>query len=136
MLHRRDSHVELLTAGTVPAAAAAAAPAAPTPSAAPAPAAASGSSGDDPTPLATAVVPHSVGDFVKQDESKQNRMIVGGLLTLFLAVLSALGLFLDIKLLVVAPIAVGLSIAAVWLWLRKRKLEEKYISTKIDAKKR
>jgi len=40
-------------------------------------------------------------------------------------VLSALGIILDTPLLVVTPIAVALCVAAVWLWMRKKKLEKK-----------
>ena len=32
---------------------------------------------------------------------------------------------LDVKLLVVTPIGVALTIAAAWLWMRKKKLEKK-----------
>ena len=77
----------------------------------------------DATPVATAVVPHLVGEFVQQKESRQNLLIVGGLLGLFTAVLSILGIILDVKLLVVTPIAVALTVAAVWLWMRKKKHE-------------
>jgi hypothetical protein len=119
VVHVKDAHVELLTAGTPPAAGAApaaAAAAAPT-EAIPVP--------SDVTPVATAVVPHLVGEFVQQKESKQNILILGGLLGLFTVVLSGLGIVLDVKLLVVTPIGVALSIAAVWLWMRKKKLEKK-----------
>jgi hypothetical protein len=118
VVHVKDTHVELLTPGTPPAPGAAPAPvsAAPT-EAVPVP--------SDATPVATAVVPHLVGEFVQQRESKQNFLIAAGLLGLFTVVLSVLGIVLDVKLLVVTPIAVALSIAAVWLWMRKKKLEKK-----------
>jgi hypothetical protein len=119
VVHIKDAHVELLTPGTPPAAGAAPAPspAAPPSEAVPVP--------SDATPVATAVVPHLVGEFVQQKESKQNLLIVGGLIGLFTAVLSILGIILDVKLLVVTPIAVALCIAAFWLWTRKKKLERK-----------
>lgn len=119
VVHVKDAHVELLTPGTPPAPGAAPAPAAPvaTTEAVPIP--------SDATPVATAVVPHLVGEFVQQKESKQNFLIVGGLIGLFTVVLSVLGIVLDVKLLVVTPIAVALSIAAIWLWMRKKKLEQK-----------
>ena len=70
-------------------------------------------------------MPHLVGEFVQQKESKQNLLIVGGLLGLFTAVLSILGIILDTPLLVVTPIAVALCVAAVWLWMRRKKLQQK-----------
>jgi len=75
VVHVKDAHVELLTPGTPPApgaAPAAQAPAAATTEAVPVP--------SDATPVATAVVPHLVGEFVQQKESKQNLLIGGGLL--------------------------------------------------------
>jgi hypothetical protein len=118
VVHVKDAHVELLTPGTPPAPSAAPAPApAPTTEAVPVP--------SDATPVATAVVPHLVGEFVEQKESKQNFLIGAGFLGLFTVVLSVLGIVLDVKLLVVTPIAVALSVAAVWLWMRKKKLEKK-----------
>ena len=119
VVHVRDGHVELLTAGTAPA------PAPTTPPAAEPPANAAPS---EATPVATAVVPHMVGEFVKQSESKQNVLIVGGLIALFTAVLSFLGIIVDKPILVVTPIGVALTILAVWLWLRKKKLEQKVLS--------
>jgi hypothetical protein len=115
VIHVKDAHVELLTAG----APLAAAP--PPPAGGPPPA-------DPPaeaTPVATAVVPHLVGEFVRQDESKQNTYIVGGLIAVFAAALSILGIAMDLPLLAVTPVGIALTIAAVWLWLRKKKLEEK-----------
>jgi hypothetical protein len=118
VVHVKDAEVRLLTAGTAPAAAPA--PAAPAPSPSPA---------DGPpselTPVATAVVPHLVGEFVRQDESKQNTWIIGGLIGLFAASLSILGIIVDVPLLAVTPVGLALSGAAVWLWLRKKKLEQK-----------
>ena len=117
VVHVRDSHVELLTAGTLPAAGAAAPAALP-------PVPVEGAPGEA-TPEATAVVPHLVGEFVQQKESRQNVLILGGLLLLFTAVLCVLGIVLDMPLLVVTPIGVALTIAAAWLWMRKKKLEKK-----------
>jgi hypothetical protein len=119
VVHVKDAQVQLLTPGTPPTTAAPAAPdpvsVAPT-EAVPVP--------SDVTPVATAVVPHIVGEFVQRSESKQNLYIVGGLLGLFTAVLVVLGIILDVKLLVVTPVGVTLTIAAVWLWTRKKKLEK------------
>ena len=113
VVHIKDAHVELLTAG---------APlAAPSPAPAPPPAGAPPPPPGEATPVATAVVPHLVGEFVRQDESKQNIYIIGGLIALFAAALSVLGIILDLPLLAVMPVGLALSIAAVWLWLRKKK---------------
>jgi hypothetical protein len=119
VVHVKDSHVELLTAGTPPA-----------PSAAPAAPDQVASAPTEPvpteaTPVATAVVPHLVKELVQQPESRQNLYIGAGLLGLFTAVLTVLGVVLDVKLLVVTPLAIALSIVAVWLWTRKKKLEKK-----------
>lgn len=115
VVHVRDNHVELLTAGS------------PLPASPPPPAAGMPPAADPPgeaTPVATAVVPHLVGEFVRQDESKQNTYIVGGLIALFAASLSILGIVMDLPLLAVMPVGIALSIAAVWLWLRKKKHAE------------
>ena len=116
VVHVQGAEVRLLTAGTAPAAA----PSAP----APAPSPVDGSPGDA-TPVATAVVPHLVGEFVRQNESKQNTWIIGGLIGLFAASLSILGILVNVPLLAVTPVGVALSMLAVWLWLRKKKLEQK-----------
>jgi len=115
VVHLRDSKVELLTAGTIPSIASA------TTVAAPPPVAPAGSPLNDATPLATAVVPQSVGEFVQQSESKQNVLIIGGLIGLFAVILSVLGIAFDLPLLAVAPIGIALTIAAVWLWVRMKR---------------
>ena len=116
VVHVKDAEVRLLTAGIVPP------PGAPGPSPAPPPADAPPG---DATPVATAVVPHLVGEFVRQNESKQNTWIIGGLIGVFAASLSILGIIVNVPLLAVTPVGVALSILAVWLWLRKKKLEAK-----------
>jgi DNA-directed RNA polymerase subunit RPC12/RpoP len=117
VVHVQGAEVRLLTAGTVHTAVTQ-----PLPAPAPSP-------GDAPpselTPVATAVVPHIVGEFVRQDESKQNVWIIGGLIGVFAASLSILGIVINVPLLAVTPVGVALSILAVWLWLRKKKLEQK-----------
>lgn len=120
VVHVKDAEVRLLTAGTVPSIATATTQ--PMPAPAPSPADAPPS---ELTPVATAVVPHIVGEFVKQDESKQNVWIIGGLVGVFAAALSILGIVINVPLLAVTPVGVALSILAVWLWLRKKKLEQK-----------
>lgn len=129
VIHVRDSKVELLTAGTAPAAPPP--PPASIPAGGPPPAAPL----DDATPVATAVVPQLVGEFVRQSESKQNVLIVGGLLGVFAASLSFLGILIDKPLLVVSPIAVALVAAAAWIWRKKRKLEQKLAATARHASK-
>jgi hypothetical protein len=110
VVHVHDSKVELLTAGKAPAPAAA-------PSAVPP----AGSPLSDATPLATAVMPQSVGEFVQQSESKQNVLVVSGLIGLFTVILSILGIAFDLPLLAVAPIGIALTITAVWLWVRMKR---------------
>ena len=118
VVHVQGAEVRLLTAGTPPAPGAVAPVPAPAPSPADAPP-------SELTPEATAVVPHLVGEFVKQNESNQNIYIIGGLIGLFAASLSILGIIVNVPLLAVTPVGVALSILAVWLWLRKKKLEAK-----------
>ena len=122
VVHVKDAEVRLLTAGTIPSVSTATTQ--PMPPPAPAPV-----SADAPpselTPVATAAVPHIVGEFVKQNESKQNTYIVGGLIGVFAAALSILGIIVNVPLLAVTPVGVALSILAVWLWFRKKKLEQK-----------
>ena len=113
VIHVRDNLVELLTAG---------APVAPPPAASGGPPPANPPT--EATPVATAVVPHLVTDFVRKDESKQNTLIVAGLIALFAASLSILGIAMDVPLLAVTPVGIALVIAAVWLWLRKKKHAE------------
>lgn len=113
VIHVKDAEVRLLTAGTTPVAAPAPPPATGIPPLADPP--------GEATPVATAAVPHLVGEFVKQDESMQNTYIIGGLIAVFAAALSILGIAMDLPLLAVAPVGIALSIAAVWLWLRKKK---------------
>jgi hypothetical protein len=111
VIHVRDNHVELLTAGSPVAAAPAPAAGGPPPADPP----------GDATPVATAAVPHLVTEFVRKDESKQNTLIVGGLIGVFAVSLSILGIAMDVPLLAVTPVGIALAIAAVWLWIRKKK---------------
>ena len=117
VLHVKDSEVTLLTAGALPTEAMAPAVTAPVASAPPQP--------SDATPVATAVVPHAVGEFVKQSEDKQNTMIVVGLVGLFTVVLSGIGLVMSIPLLAVTPFGIALTAAAVWLLVRRKQLQDK-----------
>lgn len=101
VVHVRESHVELLSAGTV------------------APPAGLG----EATPVATAAVPHFVGEFVRQSESRQNAMVIVGVVGLLAIVLSACGLLMGVWLLAVTPIAIALTAGAVWLLLRRKQME-------------
>ena len=114
VLHLKDAEVQLLTPGSPPTEAAAPAVTAPLASAPPQP--------SDATPVATAAVPHAVGEFVKQSESKQNTMVVVALGVLFTLVLSGIGLTMGIPLLAVTPIGIALTGAAVWLLVRRKKM--------------
>lgn len=114
VLHREGTRVELLTPGKeLP-------PAPP----GPAPAGAATQPLTDGTPVATAVLPHSMGEFISESESKQNLHIIAGLLGLFAVLLIILGIVLGLRLLVVAPIAVVLSVAGIFLWLHTKKLKQ------------
>src|SRR5262249_36809774 len=110
------ARVELLSAGTAPPPAPPS-PTSPAVTAAPAPA--------EHTPVATAVLPHSVGEFVGQSETKQNLTIVAALVVRVSIIVMALGLFLGLRLLVVSPIAVLLTTAGIYLWLHTRKLKRR-----------
>ena len=112
VLHLKGSEVKLLTAGTaLPPKPAATAGGAPPP--------------HEVTPLATAVLPHSVGELVGQSESKQNLYVGAGLLGFFAIIAIMLGIMLGIRLLVVLPIAVVLSASGIYLWLHTRKLKRR-----------
>jgi hypothetical protein len=112
VLHVKDREVQLLTAGSA------------IPSKPPAPAGGSPVP-QDLTPVATAVLPHSIGELVGQSESRQNLYVGAGLLGLFAIVAIFLGLALGVRLLVVAPIAVVLSALGIYLWLHTRKLKSR-----------
>ncbi len=115
VLHVSEGRVELLTPGS-------AQPPKPPP-AAPGAAPAVAASPGEATPMATAVLPHSVGEFVQASESKQNLYIGAGLLGFFALVLIVLGFILDNKLLIVIPIAVLLVAVAAYLVWHTRKLK-------------
>lgn len=115
VLHRKDGPMELLTAGS----------AVPPKPAAPSTATDATQPMSDVTPLATAVLPHSVGDLVNASESKQNFYVGAGLLLFFAIVAVALGIILGQTLLVVTPIAVVLVAAGIYLWLHIRKLKSR-----------
>jgi hypothetical protein len=123
VLHIKDSEVTLLTAGALPTEAMAPAVQAPV---------ATSSPPGDATPVATAVVPHAVGEFVKQSEDKQNTMIIVGLVGLFTLVLSGVGLVTSTPLLTVTPFGIALTAAAVWLLVRRKQLQAR--QAQLEAK--
>ena len=84
----------------------------------------------DITPVATAVLPHSVGELMSESESKQNLHIIIGLLLLFAVAAVVLGFMLNLKLLIVGPFAVVLSAAGLYLWMHTRKIQQRLDSRK------
>jgi len=118
VVHVKDREVKLLTPGSAvppkPAAAGAASQEATQPL-------------SDVTPIATAVLPHSVTELVTASESKQNLYIGAGLLLLFAVVSVILGFVLSVKLLIFAPIAVVLSAVGIYLWLHMQKIKKRII---------
>jgi len=117
VVHVKDREVKLLTAGS----------ALPPKPAAPSTAADATQPMSDVTPLATAVLPHSVGELVNASESKQNFYVGAGLLLFFAIVAVALGIILGQKLLILTPIAMVLIAAGIYLWLHIRKLKSRLI---------
>jgi Flp pilus assembly protein TadB len=73
--------------------------------------------------VATAVVPHLVGEFVQQSESKQNTYILIGLVGVVAVAIGAVGLIVNIPLLAVTPVGAALIGVAVWHLQRKKRLE-------------
>jgi hypothetical protein len=114
--HHKDGKIELLTVGEVPPPAARSVPAA----GAAAPPAASEPAKRGST-VEIAVVPEMVKKLVSQSESKQNTIVIAGVIGFFAIVLSGIGIFIGQMILTVAPLAVGLAAAFVWLMLRARK---------------
>jgi hypothetical protein len=117
VLHVKDREVKLLTAGS----------ALPPKAAEPSSATAATQPMSDVTPVATAVLPHSVTELVGQSESKQNLYVGAALLTFFAFIAIVLGFVLNVRLLIVAPIAVVLSALGIYLWLHTRKLKSRLI---------
>jgi hypothetical protein len=107
--HHRDGKIELLTVGEVPP------PGAPSAPPAASEPAKKGSTVEIP------VVPEMVKKLVSQSESKQNTIVIGGVIGFFAIVLSVIGMFIGQMILTVAPLAVGLATAFVWLMIRARQ---------------
>jgi len=107
--HHKDGQIELLSVG--------APPPPPAPGAPPAPAAEEKKG----STVAISAVPEIVGKLVSQSESKQNTVVIGGVIGFLALALSGIGMALDLMILVVAPIAIALAVAFVWLALRAKK---------------
>jgi hypothetical protein len=71
--------------------------------------------------VAIPAVPEIVGKLVSQSESKQNTVVIGGVIGFLALALSAMGLAMEIKILTVAPLAIALAVAFVWLVLRSKQ---------------
>ncbi len=110
--HHKDGNIELLTVGEVP-------PPVALSASAPAPAAAEPVKKGSTVEIAA--VPEMVKKLVSQSESKQNTIVIGGVIAFFAIVLSGIGMLIKEMILTVAPLAVGLATAFVWLVLRARK---------------
>ena len=122
--HHKDGRIEVLTmAEAPPPPAAPPAPAAGA-AAAPAPAAQGAPAPETPKKGSTVdipVVPEMVKKLVSQSESKQNTIVVGGVIGFLAIVLSGIGMLTKDLILTVAPLAVGFVTAFVWLMLRSRR---------------
>lgn len=114
--HHPGGQIELLTVGVPP-----------PPPVAGAPAAAPPVEEKKGSTVAIPAVPEIVGKLVSQSESKQNTVVIGGVIGFLALVLSGIGLALDLKILVVAPLAIALGVAFVWLALRSKKQREEAI---------
>jgi hypothetical protein len=117
VVHVKDREVRLLTAGS----------ALPPKPAVPSTATDATQPMSDVTPLATAVLPHSVTELVEKSESKQNFYVGAGLLIFFALAASGLGFILGSKLLIFTPIAVVLTAAGIYLWMHIQKLKRRLI---------
>lgn len=105
--HHKDGNVELLSVGTPPKP--------PAPGEAP-PAAAAAPSKDS-----TAVLAAVADKFLTQGEGKQNTFVIWGIVAFLAVVLGGLGLMIGEPLVAVAPPAIALVAAFVWLFLRYKK---------------
>ena len=106
--HHKDGNIELLTVGEVPPPVTAAPAVAPEPS-------------KKGSTVEIAVVPEVVKKLVAQSESKQNTIVIAGVVGFLAVVLSGIGMMTQDMILTVAPLAAGFAAAFVWLVLRARK---------------
>ena len=111
--HHADGNIELLTVGAAPAAPAPA-PAAPTDAPPAAPAVTESSA-------VLAVVPDLANKLLSQGEAKQNTIVIWGLIGFIAVVLGAVGFMMNSPVFAVAPSAIALVGAFVWLSLRSKQ---------------
>ena len=114
--HHKDGQIEILTVGAPP-------PPAPATAGAAAPAASTEEVKKGST-VEIAVVPEMVKKLVSQSESKQNTIVIAGVVAFLILVLSGIGILIKEMILTVAPLAVGFTAAFVWLMMRARKRQE------------
>ena len=108
--HHKDGTVELLTVGAPP-------PPPPPGAAAPAPE-------DAPHKESTAVLAAVADKLLSQGEGRQNTYIIWGLVGFLAVVLGGIGLMTGDMIFAVAPPAIALVAAFIWLFLRARKHAE------------
>ncbi len=118
--HHADGNIELLTVGASP-------PPAAVPGAAPPPAPPAAGPDAPAAPPVTessavlAVVPDLANKLLSQGEAKQNTIVIWGLIGFIAVVLGAVGFMLDSPVFAVAPTALALVGAFVWLSLRAKQ---------------
>jgi hypothetical protein len=112
--HHPGKEIELLSPGAPPAPA--------TPGAAPSSPPAEEKKGST---VAVAIVPELVGKLVSQSESKQNIVVVWGAVAVVALAVSIVGFLMRDLILGVAPIAVALVAAFVWLSIRAKNRAER-----------
>ncbi len=120
--HQADGSFEILSVGQAPP------PAAPPPPAAapePAPAGAPPPAPGPETPVAMAIVPELAGKLLTQGESKQNTLVVWGVVGFLALALAGAGVAMGDLVVAVAPIALALVAAFVWLGIRAQKRRAK-----------
>jgi len=107
--HHPGGQIELLTVGEPP----------PVPAPGAPPAAAAGEAKKEST-VAIPAVPEIVGKLISQSESKQNTLVIGGVIGFLALALSGVGMAVGDRILTVAPIAVALATAFVWMTIRTK----------------
>jgi hypothetical protein len=125
-----DGSFELLSVG-------AAAPGAPPPAPAPA-SGAPGPAADVPAPKESsavmAVIPDLAGKLLSQGEEKQNTLLIWGLVAFLVVVLGGVGMILGNAVVTVAPAALALVAAFVWLTLRAKRRDAAYTKHREESK--
>ena len=121
--HHKDGPIEVLSMGEVPPPSAPIPPSIATQTTTAAPAAPGAPSGEKGSTVDIPVVPDMVKKLVSQSESKQNTIVIAGVIGFFCLALSAIGLLTKEPILAIAPIALGLASAFVWLFIRVKRRE-------------